>query len=257
MLTAEVGLRAVPHVLAPAGVDELARGAVVCDLPAIAEEPIVFVPGVRLPAGPGLDGWAEADVMRGEECETLGAWIELGPAARGTGDVAFLWPGSHTKLVAVDGGGRIVASQTTLAGEILQTLARQTLLAASLPAELPEAPDAEAVDAGARLVARHGLGRAAFLVRVAALTSALDAPRRAAFWIGAVVADDVAHLVRHPILRAGVPVWVGGREPLRSLYARLLARHYPADVAALGDRLAEGASALGALAVARRHAFIG
>src|SRR4051812_14818573 len=35
MLSSEVGLTAVPHVLAPAGVDELARGATVRWLPAI------------------------------------------------------------------------------------------------------------------------------------------------------------------------------------------------------------------------------
>src|SRR5690242_8856110 len=36
MLTAEVGLIAVPHVTAPAGLDELARGMVVRELPEVA-----------------------------------------------------------------------------------------------------------------------------------------------------------------------------------------------------------------------------
>jgi 2-dehydro-3-deoxygalactonokinase len=263
MLSSEVGLAAVPHVVAPADLDALAAAAVVRHLPAVADEPIVFVPGVRTPPGAGRDGWADADVMRGEECETLGACLHLATSGQeGTGPSrsnnaatrAFLWPGSHTKLVETDAAGRIVRSHTTLAGELLQALARHTLLAASLPAEFPEAPDPEALEAGVRLVKRAGLGRAAFLVRVAALADALDPPRRAAFWIGAVVADDVMHLAAHPILAPLPPVWVGGREPLRSLYARLLARRHSAPVVALDAGAAECASALGALAVARRHA---
>ena len=77
MLSSEVGLTAVPHVEAPAGIDALARGVAVRLLPEVADRPIVFVPGVRTPPAPGVDGWAEADVMRGEECETVGAWTHL------------------------------------------------------------------------------------------------------------------------------------------------------------------------------------
>lgn len=261
MLSAEVGLTHVPHVVAPAGIDELARGAVVRHLPAIAGSPIIFVPGVRTEAAPGPDGWTKADVMRGEECETIGAWMHLRDPDRAdsSGSVrgshersAFLWPGSHTKLVEVDPTGRIVRSQTTLAGEMMQAMARHTLLSASLPDELPDDPDPEAVAIGGRLVGREGLGRAAFLVRVAALTEALGIRERAAFWIGAVVADDVAHLARHPILGANPDVWVGGRQPLRKLYAGRLGRVHGAPVFAIDAEVAETASAFGAIAVALR-----
>ncbi|MBX6313698.1 MAG: 2-dehydro-3-deoxygalactonokinase, partial [Isosphaeraceae bacterium] len=169
MLTAEVGLCPVPHVPAPAGLDELARGVVLRVLPKVADRPIAFIPGVRTPPGDGPDGWAEADVMRGEECETLGALRALGLA----GPAAFVWPGSHTKLVAVDADGRIARSHTTLAGELTAALARHTLLAASLPADWPDEPDPEALAAGSRLAERDGLGRAAFLVRIADLTRSL------------------------------------------------------------------------------------
>ena len=63
-----------------------------------------------------------------------------------------------------------------------------------------------------------------------------------------------SRLLPPPILAPLPPVWVGGREPLRSLYARLLARRHPAPIVALDAGAAECASALGALAVARRHA---
>ncbi len=248
MLTSEAGLVTVPHVLAPAGVEDLAARAVSVDLPEVYSAPILFVPGVRTPAGAGPDGWGEADVMRGEECETFGA-LELTATSL---PAAFVWPGSHTKLVRVDAAGKIHASTTTLAGELTVAVARHTLLAASLPAALPDEPDADAVAAGARRVAREGIGRCAFLVRMAALSGALDPARRAAFWIGAVVADDADHFTRHPLMASGIPVWVGGSEPFRHLYTDALSTRHPGPVRSLSNEDADRVSALGALAVARR-----
>jgi 2-dehydro-3-deoxygalactonokinase len=246
MLSAEVGLADVPHVEGPAGLKELAAAAQARHVPGVSDSPILFIPGVRTPAGPGPDGWADADVMRGEECETLGALIALGL----TGPVAFLWPGSHSKLVEVDSRGRITRSHTTLTGEITAALAGHTLIAKSLPPVLPDAPDPEAVAAGMRLVVREGLGRASFLVRIADLTGALDPAGRAAFWIGAVIGDDAEHLSRHAILSGGVALWVGGRQPQRSLYAERLEALHPGPVRSIDDDLSGRASALGAAAVA-------
>lgn len=253
MLSAEVGLANVPHVVAPAGVAELAQGAQLRELPEVSDQPILFIPGIRTPPAAGTDGWAEADVMRGEECETIGAWSLLGQSGT-PGRAVFVWPGSHTKLVEVDEAGRIVRSHTSIAGELTQALARHTLLAASLPPELPDDPDAEAVAAGARLVGRGGLGRAAFLVRIAALGGALDAHGRASFLVGAIVADDAAHLARHAMLVDPEVVWVGGRQPQRGLYARMLGERINAPVRELDHDWAEHASAVGALRVAEAFA---
>ncbi len=250
MLSSEVGLAAVPHVRVPAGLDELAAGAAARVVDGVSDRPILFIPGVRTPPGPGTDGWAGADVMRGEECETLGARLALGIGER----AAFVWPGSHTKVVTIDSDGRIVGSHTTLAGEIAVALARHTLIARSLPDPLPEDLDPEALALGMRLGADKGLGRAAFLVRVADLSGILDAPRRAAFWIGVVVGDDCEDLARG---MPGGPVWVGGRQPQRSLYADRLHSLRGEPTGMLDDELAARASALGALAVAARAGWLG
>jgi 2-dehydro-3-deoxygalactonokinase len=258
MLSSEVGLVAVPHVEAPAGLDELARGVKIGRFPEIGERPITFIPGVRTAASDGPDGWFQADLMRGEECETLGALATLRARAELETDrwQVFLWPGSHTKLVEVDPAGRITRSQTSLAGEMLQALARHTLLAASLPEILPDEVDHDIAAIAARAVETQGLGRTAFLVRIAALGKIFNPIERASFWIGAVVADDVNNLARHPILRPGRPVWVGGRQPLRSLYTTRLVERRSGPVIPLDDPLAESASALGAMLIAG-HRFPG
>jgi 2-dehydro-3-deoxygalactonokinase len=258
MLSSEVGLFAVPHVSAPAGLEELACASQFVSLPEVDERPILIVPGIRTRAAEGPGGWFESDVMRGEECETLGAHAALvadGRIEPGQGSI-FLWPGSHTKLVAVDSDGRIVQSFTTLAGEILQAVAQHTLLAASLPRVLPDQLDRDAALEGAMAAERFGLGRAAFLVRIAALGGTFDEKGRASFWIGATIAADVMNLADHPILGAARSVYVGGREPLRTLYSSGLARRHAGPVNALDDPLAEAASALGACAIAERRRML-
>jgi 2-dehydro-3-deoxygalactonokinase len=109
---------------------------------------------------------------------------------------------------------------------------------------------------GVRLARREGLGRVAFLVRVAALTRDWTADQRAAFLIGAVVADDVESLCRHPLLdpTTDAAVAVGGSEPLRSLYAALLAARLARPSL---DRIRPDAAAVGAALVAQRHAELG
>lgn len=233
MLTSEVGLVAVPHAMAPAGLSELADAVAVRTIPEIGAWPIPFVPRIRTPVKAGPDGWMRADVMRGEKCETLRALSQLSRLGLHDADRqerAFVWPGSHTKLVEVDRLGRITRSQTSLAGEFLQAIARHTLIADSLPSRWPESLDLDAAEAGARAVNDQGLERAGFLVRIAAMEGAVDLDRRASFWVGAVVADDIRHLTRHPILAPSRPVWVGGREPLHQLYARWLGRSHRGPV---------------------------
>ena len=130
-------------------------------IPEIGPWPIHLVPGIRTPAEAGPDGWMRADLMRGEECETFGALSRLkrrGLLEMGRAGQVFLWPGSHTKLVEVDPRGRITRSQTSLAGEFLEGIARHTLIAASLLSRWPDQLDLEAAEAGAR---RRASSRAA------------------------------------------------------------------------------------------------
>lgn len=258
MLSSEVGLTVVPHVLAPAGLDELARASVSRRLPEIDDRPILFIPGVRTPPGAGARAWQYSDVMRGEECETMGAHAALVAGHRlASGERQwFVWPGSHTKLVELDENGRIARSFTSLAGELLQAVAQHTLVASSLPSGLTDALDRDAAAEGAIAAGLHGLGRAAFLVRMAALCGSLDERARASFLVGAVVGDDAAGLSRVLARWGADMVWVGGREPLRSLYTTEIARLTDRAAAALGDPLAEHASALGALLVTERRAAL-
>ncbi len=247
MLTSEVGLRAVPHALAPAGLIELARASVVTTIPEITDRPIRLIPGVCTPPADGPTGWLSCDIMRGEECETLGTLALLDR----TGPLIMVWPGSHTKYVEIDELNRIVSSHTCLTGELTMTIARQTLIAKSLPETLPETPDQAALILGRNVSYEKGLSRAAFLVRIADVQGVLSPHERASFWVGAVIGDELARVAGHPILKKGYAVLVGGREPQRSTYVEGLKCAGLSDVTALDDKTTAIAAALGAVAIAR------
>lgn len=255
MIGSESGLKAIPHVPAPASLEDLAAGAEVVAFAEIDNLPILFIPGVRTPPGPGPEGWLDADVMRGEETETFGAMLMgLGSIAPTAGDpsagVAYLWPGSHAKLVETDAAGRITRSFTTLGGELMAAVAGHTLVAASLPKVWPETPAKAGVDAGLRAGVSQGLARAGFLTRIAALLHVMDEPTRAGFWLGACVAADVDCLAQSAIGRSVREIRIGGRSALRSVYGDAWrARGGPAIVE-LSDDVSEHASAVGAAAVA-------
>ncbi len=252
MLGSEAGLIAVPHVDAPAGIAELARGIVVYREPIGLDQPVVVVPGVKTPPAQGPKGWIEADVMRGEECETLGARLLLDRDRpdREKAAETYVWPGSHTKIVHVNLSGKITSSFTTLAGEFTSAIAKHTLISSSLPIDWPETLDHDSVRLGMEACRHDGLGRAAFLVRIAALQGNLDANQRFAFWLGGVVESDVASVAARIDRTPSKRIWIGGREPLRSLYAERLTEALGSSVSILSDDVADRAAAIGAAAVA-------
>ena len=67
------------------------------------EKIVVIVPGVKTEG----ETIADADMMRGEGTELIGLMEHLESAA------VYVLPGSHSKLIHVDGAGRIVDFTTS------------------------------------------------------------------------------------------------------------------------------------------------
>ena len=129
MITSNVGLCEVPHVLAPAGIKELARGLAMSRIEAVVEQPFWFVPGIKNNvAAVDLNTYEAMDIMRGEEVETFGLIEQL----KLQGPAIFVLPGSHSKFISLDAGNRVTACLTTLAGELLDIITGHTILAGAL-----------------------------------------------------------------------------------------------------------------------------
>ncbi len=214
MITSPQGLREVPHVEAPAGAAELARGACLETLDGLPV-PVLLVPGVRSGAARcDGDSVLGVDVMRGEEV------LALGLAPRLAGGGVFLNLGSHWKAIRIDGAGRVVGSVSTLSGELIHATATQTILASALPPGKPVVLDPTWTDAGARAFAASGLPRALYCVRLLELRSGCTPEERQAFLYGAVMAADRAALVPAGVSR----VLVVGTPALAAAWSRTLAR---------------------------------
>ena len=156
MITSSLGLADVPHLPAPAGIDDLARNAQRYSFPAVTDLPVILVPGVRTGPKPcDLATAGDADLMRGEETLCAGL-IETGLLAP-PGVVLNL--GSHWKAIRLDEAGRIAGSVTSLAGELVHAAQTQTILASAVPQERPREIDPAWLDAGMREQRRAGLAR--------------------------------------------------------------------------------------------------
>ena len=261
MLSSEVGLVAVPHVEAPAGLDDLARAAAVVTLPEVDDRPILVVPGVRTPAAEGARRLVPCrrDARRGVRDVPVRA--RRGSRARGAHRT-----GSRPR--SSSGPARIPSSSRSTPrggspGASPPSPARSSRRwrgTRSWPPACPRTgqmsstrrprPPAPAPSRTAGWAAR------AFLVRIAALSGALDeAGPRVVLDQRATVEADMISLLGHPILEPGRPVFVGGRDPLRG---SLRGRSWPGaghagPVVPLESSLALSASAIGACAVAGRR----
>jgi 2-dehydro-3-deoxygalactonokinase len=213
MITSELGLAEVPHLPAPVGIADLVTGMQrhrgVASIPA----PVYLVPGV-INHSNDLAGY---DFMRGEETQVVGL-IDAGEPAP---PFLYVSAGSHTKFIKVGADATIRWSFTTLSGELLWALARETILASVLDPTLPLA-DEEAVDRGCSLEESQGLSRALYAGRLLNRLEGAGLATCTDFIRGAVASADLRGLRQLDDLPSTVVV--GAASGLSPVYARLLRR---------------------------------
>lgn len=255
MIGAKAGLLELPHLLAPAGLAELAAGMRALALADVVAGPVWCIPGVRNHAGPvGLHNHEAMDMVRGEETEIMGLLARLQLAERAT----IVLPGSHTKLVSIDERQRIVGCVTTVAGELLQAISQHTLISESLAGAFGQQLHPEQLLAGAATARKVGLARACFSVRILDQFSDIERDARASFLLGAVLADDVLAMKHSSAIqtRPDTTIVICGKPILRDALALLInedhyfyGKHIVVDDATQADL-----AATGALVIARaRH----
>lgn len=255
MLTSNVGLLEIPHITAPAGLEELA-GAMVCTaIPDIAEQPIWCIPGVKTirKQSEAEKKTAVMDMMRGEETEAIGLLLSVHPDRR----AVFVLPGSHNKYVLVDEMQRIQGCMTTLAGEILRSLTFDTVLSDTVCRSFASEFDEASFLQGVSDRETYGFLRAAFMTRIRGMFCG-DTPLRAQnYLLGIVLADDMHALAS----RLGDYEWdtslfiIAGKPVVQKAYICLFHRH-GYDAAAVPLTQQRGLSEYGAIELARRRGLL-
>jgi len=197
MITSSLGLAEIPHLVAPAGMAELAAAIRAHEFPEVTDLPVLLVPGVKTGQMPcELATVAEADLMRGEE--TLCAGLVMTGLAKTAATVLNL--GSHWKAIRLDADGRIAASVTSLSGELVYAAQTQTILASAVPRQRLSEVNRDWLEAGMREQRKSGLARALFCVRLLEQSKQGSAEDRLNFLIGAFIAADLDALAARGIL---------------------------------------------------------
>lgn len=194
MITSEVGLIEIPHLVAPAGLKQLTEGIEKVEDPAVLDlgRPIYFVRGVR-------NDYPEAkaqylrrvDFMRGEEVQCIGIMKHL----KLSYPCNFVALSSHTKVMYINQKEEIEASSTTISGQLFEAICSSTNIGKSLIKTEGETPggysDEELIEIAADCVKNAGLARTMLMPRFLQVLMRTDSHEREVFMDAAIAADDL------------------------------------------------------------------
>lgn len=247
MITSNLGLLEVPHLPAPAGPEELGAAIVTRLFPDISDLPIHFIPGVKSHAT-GWDDLPAGDILRGEEAEVTGLRSLLGI----TGNATFLHYGSHHKAIRTDAAGRILGSETTLTGELLQAVSEHTILSSTVVPPGEVTLDEAAWRHGLAVALSEGLGRALFVTRLTQQMLGQSRQAASSFLMGALTAMDLP-MVERALQRGDRLILYGGDQFPRILQQYLASRERQSQVLRVEPATAELAAVVGAVLIYRRR----
>ena len=250
-LSADVGIYRVPHVALPIGLAKSAAHAKMVTLPEITSIPILFIPGEKsLPEEGETDEVRIVelvDSMSGEECEMYGLRALMGLE----GSFAITLPGSYNKSFEVDGDGIIRSMYTGMCGEFIAAMSEHTLLRHCLSDPVLQTILPERLIFGYEYAKEHGVSPSLIKTRNVQLWHNWTRDEAANFFVGAILCDDIRTVLR--IARDDRPMVVGGGDPLRTVFATLLAHEGVKNLIVVDDETARIASNVGAMMVYREH----
>jgi 2-dehydro-3-deoxygalactonokinase len=133
MITSEIGLMEIPHLWAPAGIEELAGSITPVEDLAIfpVAVPLLFIRGIKnnYPPDAGYRDIRKVDFMRGEETQLIGL-LTLYPEL--TLPLTVVTFSSHTKYFSLNTGRKIAGSLTTISGQIFEAIKERTFVGKSI-----------------------------------------------------------------------------------------------------------------------------
>lgn len=223
MITSNVGLVEVPHLIAPVGKKEFLENIHVKLIEDVAPIPIQFVPGVKNMSNK-IDyfNFEQMDIMRGEEVETLAILDRVSTKE----SLLIVLPGSHTKFVSVDSDKKITGCLTTLSGELLSCITNHTILADVVKKNFvdEDSYDEEMLQLGFRQAATCGIGRACFSARILDQFVEKNPKKMANYLLGVALQNDMVAARNSKALDVSrkTKVMVGGKNPLKKAIACLI-----------------------------------
>lgn len=265
MITSEIGLLEIPHLWAPAGLEDLAAHVKPVRDPEVfpLDVEVVFIRGIKNPYPPDATYRAirSIDFMRGEETQIMGLLDLPGMPAPPLTAVVL---SSHTKYIPVTADGRIAGSLTTMSGQVFDAIRQGTSIGKSI--EGPEGGDGEELDMAVVDTAYDSTTHAGFLrtilmPRFMEVLLGIPAQTRRLFIDTAIGTEDLQVLRDFPLVgfSADTPFVLIGHASRCRIFRYLLTRYLgvtreireitdPEEI----DRL----SITGAITIARRAGYL-
>lgn len=249
MITSNLGLLEINHLISPIDIEGLSKGIEIKEFGDIVNKPIYFIPGIKNKVDKDSLDLDEIDMMRGEEVETIGI-LELDRELK---DIIYISPGSHTKFVFVN-NRQIVKCSTTLTGEILSALSKETILADSLPQELITSIDREYIEKGLNAAKDKGFTKSCFLVRIMDQFTQANANQLANFIGGVAVYYDIISIEKY-LEKDNSKIVIGGNSILKDLYnsSLMLMGYKEENIKILEEDAIEKSSIYGAIETVKKH----
>jgi 2-dehydro-3-deoxygalactonokinase len=229
MITSEIGLIEIPHIWAPASLDDLAASIQKVHDAAIfpVDIPIHFIRGIKNAFDPntiGLRDVGRLDFMRGEETQIAG----ILSAKDCSVPVTVVVLSSHTKFIPIDANMKILGSLTTVSGQVYEAVVKETFIGKSIrKAGVDDAHDyfsGEIIEAAYQWVSRSGFLRSLLMPRFLDTLIKTHWYERKLFVEAAIAAEDMRAINAFEVL--GFPVrtrYILVGDPLRcQIYEYLL-----------------------------------
>jgi 2-dehydro-3-deoxygalactonokinase len=264
MITSEIGLLEIPHLTAPVGLDDLARGVMPVRDPNVfpVDVQLLFIRGIKnaSPAEATYRDIRRVDFMRGEETQIMGLLALPGMPAPPLTAVVL---SSHTKYIPVTDDGRIAGSLTTLSGQVFEAIRQGTSIGKSI--EAPETDldrlDIEVVDTAYDAVVQTGFLRTLLMPRFMDVLLGTPAPMRRLFLDAAIGAEDLQVLRDFPLLgfATDTPFVLIGHSARCRIFHYLLSRYrgVTQEIREVSNaEEVERLAILGAVAIARRAGYL-
>ncbi len=220
MITSEFGLCTLPHLLVPAGLQELKAASVEVSLPEVSSIPFVFMRGLKT----NCESLDSADMMRGEETELMGI---ITPEQ---GESIYMLMGSHSKIIKTDALGRITDFATLLSGELCSAAAKNTILKNSFSLDSSSLVTSYLLR-GFEYCKKHGTGEALFKVRILKNLFSCTEDEAYSFFMGAILCSDAEYVLKTDPKK----VVVCGNKALKNAISEILKSATSAEIITLSE----------------------
>lgn len=198
MITSEIGLMEIPHLWAPAGLEELASSMTVVRDDEIfpVDIPLIFIRGIKnyFPENTTYEDIRRIDFMRGEETQVAGL-LSMYPNMSSPSTIVVL--SSHTKFIHVNKEKKIAGSLTTLSGQTYEAIKKETFIGKSIQTQSSQKADyfdPRVVETAYDCVRNAGFLRTILMPRFMEVLLETEWFERRLFIEAAIVAEDLGAL---------------------------------------------------------------